>query len=203
MARRSVFGVRTREAGFAGGYSADLLGFDFKYADFGFAGSFDGVRRVSGDPEREARDRATIAALGPLLGGESLDDRSALGDRRCIDLNREDGWSVAAWRWLATERARDLAKHEPFGRTWRLIVLALHDLGEQYLELHGEQVDRFLADLPDAGPPNVTAAVPNVAASARRPGAHSSAARVADAALGVPRPTSLPAGVPQPSEVRA
>jgi hypothetical protein len=47
------------------GYSADLLRFDFKYADFGFAGSFDGVRRVSGDPEREARDRATIAALAP------------------------------------------------------------------------------------------------------------------------------------------
>jgi hypothetical protein len=128
--------------------------FDFKYADFGFAGSFDGVRRVTGNPNREAHDRATIAALGPLIGGESLDDRSARGARRCIDLNREDGWSVEAWRWLATERARDLAKHEPFGHTWRLIVLALHDLGEQYLELLGEQVDRFLADLPDAGPPN-------------------------------------------------
>jgi hypothetical protein len=29
-------------------------------------------------------------------------------------------------------------------------VVALHDLGERYVELHGEQVDRFLTDLPDA-----------------------------------------------------
>ena len=40
----------------------------------GFAGSFDGVRRVTGDPKLKAHDRNTIAALGPLLGGESLDD---------------------------------------------------------------------------------------------------------------------------------
>jgi hypothetical protein len=38
-------------------------------------------------------------------------------------------------------------------RSWPLetnIVVALHDLGERYVELHGERVDRFLADLPDA-----------------------------------------------------
>ena len=160
------------------GYSADRLRLDFRWADFGFAGKFDGVRRVTGSPEREAYDRSTIAALGPLLGGESLDDRSAAGDRRCIDLNCTDNWPLEAWRMLATDRARDLARHEPFRRIWRSCVFALHDLGERYLELHGEQVDWFLADLPDATSFRVEVPRLEAAASARRPVALSSAVKV-------------------------
>ena len=67
---------------------------------------------------------------------------------------------------------------------WRRIVVTLHDLGDRYLELHGEQVDRFLADLPDAtyplGPPR-----PEAAASARRSEAQSTV-KVADAARRTP-----------------
>jgi hypothetical protein len=75
---------------------------------------------------------------------------------------------------LSSYRARALAHTPAFAATWRTLVVALHDLGEQYLELGGAQVDRFLADLPDAGPPSsATAAVPGVATSARRPVAHS------------------------------
>ena len=75
-----------------------------------------------------------------------------------------------AWRMRATDRARELARTRAFVAMWRTLVLALHDLGEQYLKLLSEQVDRFLADLLDAEPPDGTAAVPNVATSARRPG---------------------------------
>jgi len=49
-----------------------------------------------------------------------------------------------AWRWLSSERARDLARHEPFAYTWRLLVVRLHDLGEHYLELHGDEVTNFI-----------------------------------------------------------
>jgi hypothetical protein len=99
------------------GYSAEIVRFDFRWADFGFAGAIDGVRRVTGDPARDSRDRSVIAAIGPLRGSSSLDHPSARVDRRAVDLNREPGWSVDAWRWLATERARDLGKHEPFAYT--------------------------------------------------------------------------------------
>lgn len=150
------------------GYSAEIVRFDFRWADLGFAGAIDGVRRVTGDPARESRDRSVIAAIGPLRGGSSLDHPSAGVDRRAVDLNREPGWSVDAWRWLATERARDLGKHEPFAYTWRLLVVRLHDLGDDYVELHGDEVDAFLAAAicPDATSSGGTASVPRVAASA-------------------------------------
>jgi hypothetical protein len=106
--------------------------------------------RTTGAEDREPFDRATIAAVGPLYGGESLDDRSATTDRRCIDLWVMPNWPLEIWRMRATDRARDLAHTPAFAYTWRTIVVALHDLGERYVELHGEQVDRFLADLPDA-----------------------------------------------------
>jgi hypothetical protein len=96
------------------GFSAQTVRFDLRWADRGFAGAIDGVHLVSGDPARESRDRAVIAAVGPLLGGTSLDHPLARADLRSIDLNREPGWNVDAWRWLSTERARDLARHEPF-----------------------------------------------------------------------------------------
>lgn len=62
------------------GYSADILKLDLKHGDFGFFGGCDGVRRTTGDPEREARDRSTIAALGPLLAGRG--PRAPLGRHR-------------------------------------------------------------------------------------------------------------------------
>jgi hypothetical protein len=63
----------------------------------------------------------------------------------------------------ATNRARELARHEPFAFTWRLLVMALHDLGERYLELRGDEVEAFITSvLPDAvsrgGPPRPEAA---------------------------------------------
>jgi hypothetical protein len=63
---------------------------------------------------------------------------------RCIDLNRADGWSVEAWRWLATERARALARTPAFAATWRALVVRLGDLGERFVELRGDELDRFL-----------------------------------------------------------
>jgi hypothetical protein len=133
------------------GYSARSAQFDLRWGDRGHFGAFDGVHRVSGDPSRESRDRSVIAALGPLLGGTSLDHPSARADLRSIDLNREPDWSVDAWRWLSIERARDLARHEPFAYTWRLLVLRLHDLGEEFVELHGDEVDRFLDEATNTG----------------------------------------------------
>jgi hypothetical protein len=131
------------------GYSADIVRFDFRWADHGFHGAIDGIHRVTGDPNREPFDRALIAAAGPLYGAESLNDRSAAADARCIDLWVMRNWPLEMWRMNATEQARRLAHTPAFAYIWRTCVLALHDLGERYLELHGEQVDRFLADLPD------------------------------------------------------
>jgi hypothetical protein len=133
------------------GYSAQTVRFDFRWADLGFAGAIDGVRRLTGDPARESRDRAVIAAVGPLLGGTGLDHPSARADLRSVDANREAGWSPDAWRWLSTERARDLARHEPFAYTWRLLVVRLHDLGDEYVEFHGDEVDRFLEEATNTG----------------------------------------------------
>jgi hypothetical protein len=47
--------------------------------------------------------------------------------------------------------ARDLARHEPFAYTWRLLVVRLHDLGDEYVELHGDKVDRFLDEATNTG----------------------------------------------------
>jgi hypothetical protein len=112
-------------------------------------------------------------------------------------------WPLEMWRMNATEQARPLVHTPAFSYIWRMCVLALHDLGECYLELHGEQVDRFLADLPNAASFRVGEPHAEAATSARRSGVRV-AAKVADAASGVPRPTtSLPsAGVPL-SEVPA
>jgi hypothetical protein len=132
------------------GYSADVVTFDFRWADFGHFGALDGVRRTTGDPTREPFDRSVIAALGSMLGSESLDDSSAAADRRCIDLWVMPNWPVLAWRMNATEQARRLARTEAFAYTWRTIVVALHDLGERYVELHGDEVDAFLASISDA-----------------------------------------------------
>jgi hypothetical protein len=133
------------------GYTARVVTFDLRWGDFGHFGAFDGVRRASGDPARESRDRSVIAAIGPLLGGVSLDHPSARADRRAIDLNITDGWSAESWRWLSFERARDLARHEPFRAVWRAFVVHLHDLGEEYVELCGDDVDAFLESVPGAG----------------------------------------------------
>jgi hypothetical protein len=92
------------------GYSANLAQFALRWADHGHFGAFDGVRRTTGDPKREPRDRSTIAALGPVFGGTALDDPSAAADRRSIDLNVTDGWNLETWRWLAAKRARELAR---------------------------------------------------------------------------------------------
>jgi hypothetical protein len=153
--RDPVYDRRAHESGhLAGlvwfGYSADSLKLDVRHADFGWAGALDRVHRVTGDPTRKARDRAVIAAVGPLLAGVDLDHPSAAADRRAIDLNRADGWSAESWRWLSFERALDLARHEPFRAVWRAFVVRLHDLGEDYVEFHGDEVDAFLSSIPDA-----------------------------------------------------
>ena len=132
------------------GYSADVVTFDFRWGDYGHYGSFDGVHRTTGDPKREAFDHSTIAALGPLYGDESLHDRAAVADLRCIDLWVMPTWPLEAWRMRATDRARELAHTPAFSAMWRRIVVALHDLGDRYLELHGDEIDRFLASIPGA-----------------------------------------------------
>jgi hypothetical protein len=132
------------------GYSADVVRFDFKWADFGWHGALDGVHRTTGDETREPFDRARIAAAGPLYGGESLDDRSAATDRRCIDLWVMPNWPIEIWRMRATDRARALAHTPAFAATWRALVVRLGDLGDEYVELRGAEVDAFLASIPDA-----------------------------------------------------
>jgi hypothetical protein len=148
------------------GYSADVVRFDFKWADFGWHGALDGVHRTTGDETREAFDRARIAAAGPVHGGESLDDRSAAADRRSVDRWCVGGWPLLAWRMNATEQARRLARTPAFSALWRTFVVRLHDLGEEYVEIR--DVDAFLASVPDAG---MLTAAPRgeAAASARRP----------------------------------
>jgi hypothetical protein len=135
------------------GHSANLAQFALRWADHGHFGAFDGVRRTTGDPKREPRDRSTIAALGPVFGGTALDDPSAAADRRSIDLNVTDGWNLETWRWLAAKRARELARTEAFRTLWKHFVLALADLGE-LVELRGDDLDRFRATVPDAEPPS-------------------------------------------------
>lgn len=126
------------------GFSADTMRLDLRWGDFGHFGAFDGVRRTTGDPGSERSDRAVIAALGPVLGGTSLEHPSSAADRRAIDLNVEPGWGVDAWRWLTTERARRLARDESFRTIWKHFVLALDDLGERFVELQGDEVTEFI-----------------------------------------------------------
>jgi hypothetical protein len=78
---------------------------------------------------------------------------------------------------------------------WRAFVVALHDLDERYVELRGDEVDRFLAD-PDADLLSGAPRPSYVATSARRR-VHS-AGKVADAASG-----GLDLGPPDPSAVDA
>jgi hypothetical protein len=132
------------------GYTADVVKFDLKWGDYGWHGAVDRVRRSTGDETREPFDRALIAAAGPVLAGESLDDPSAAADRRCIDLWVMPNWPVLAWRMNATEQARRLARTPAFSALWRTFVVRLHDLGEEYVELHDDEVDDFLASIPDA-----------------------------------------------------
>jgi hypothetical protein len=90
-----------------------------------------------------------IAALGPVYGGESLDDASAGADRRCIDLWVMPNWLLLAWRMNATEQARRLARTPAFGALWRTFVVRLHDLGEEYLEI--VDVDALLESVTGVG----------------------------------------------------
>jgi hypothetical protein len=64
-----------------------------------------------------------------------------------------------------------------------------------------ERVARSATGSPGAEPPSNGSPRTDVATSARRSGSMSSAVKVASAALGVPRQTLAPAGVPRPSEV--
>jgi hypothetical protein len=135
------------------GYTADLVQLDLRHADFGGRfGHVEGIRRVTGDPKRESHDRAVIAAAGPLLAGVDLDHPSAITDSQCVDANWADGRPLPAWRFIVTERARDLTRHKPFAYTWRLLVVALGDLGERFVELRGDEVDAFISAVisPDA-----------------------------------------------------
>ena len=61
--------------------------------------------------------------------------------------------AVEVWRMRATDRARELAGHEPFRRTWVASVLALEDLDEVYVELPGAEVDNFVTAISSAGRP--------------------------------------------------
>jgi hypothetical protein len=125
------------------GYTPDRLRLDLRWGDFGFHGAADGIRRTTGDPAREAFDLARIAAIGPLLGGVDLEDAAA-ADRRCIDAWCMEGWPVQVWEWNATEQARRLARTEEFRSVWTPLVVALKDLGEEYVDLHGDEVDAFI-----------------------------------------------------------
>jgi hypothetical protein len=118
------------------GYTADLVQLDLKHADRGNFGHVEGIHRTRGDEKREPHDLATIAAIGPLLGGTSLEHPSAISDIRCVDANRADGWSFEAWRafdrtcarprttravrlHLAPARRRTVSARRPVRRTAR------------------------------------------------------------------------------------
>lgn len=119
---------------------------DLKAGSEGWRGAIDGVRRVTGDPNREAEDRAAIAAAGPLSDVGGLDAPSARHDRRVIDLWRPDDWSeVEVWRWIALEHARKLARTPECDRLWRQIVVALDELGD-VSELSGDEIGAIAAD---------------------------------------------------------
>jgi hypothetical protein len=133
------------------GYTADVVKLDLRWGDHGWHGLLDHVRRTTGDEAREPFDRALIAAAGPVLAGGSLDDPSAAADRRNLDLWVMSNWPIEAWRLNATEQARRLARTPAFAATWRTFVVRLHDLGEEYVELRGDDVDAFLESVPDAG----------------------------------------------------
>jgi hypothetical protein len=51
----------------------------------------------------------------------------------------------------AFEQARRLARTPAFSALWRTFVVRLHDLGEEYVELRGDDVDAFLESVPGAG----------------------------------------------------
>ena len=138
------------------GFTADQLRFDLKYGDWGWFGGADGIRRTTGDPAREPFDMALIAAAGPSLEGVSLDAPSAATDRRCVDLWAMPNWPLLAWRMNATWQARRLARTEPFRVAWTYAVIALDALGDEFVSLEGDEVDRFLADLPNAVSPDMS-----------------------------------------------
>ena len=56
-------------------------------------------------------------------------------------------WPLLAWRMNATWQARRLARTEPFRVAWTYAVIALDALGDEFVSLEGDEVDRFLADL--------------------------------------------------------
>jgi hypothetical protein len=179
------------------GYTADLVQRDLRWADWGTFGHVGGIRRTTGDPEGEPHDRAVIAAIGPLLAGVDLDDPSARSDAACVDANWADGWPLEGWRFISTEGARDLAAHEPFSHTWRLLVVALSRLGERYLELHGAEVDAFITSvLPDATSFRVGEPHAEAATSAGAQASDMLAVKVADAVGGL---EPLNSGSPDPS----
>jgi hypothetical protein len=64
-----------------------------------------------------------------------------------------DGWPLLAWRMNATEQARRLARTPAFAATWRTFVIRLHDLGGEYVELRGADVDSLLESVPGADLP--------------------------------------------------
>jgi hypothetical protein len=169
------------------GYTADSVTFDFRWADFGHFGSVDGLHRVSGDAAREPFDRSVLAALGPVLGGTDLDHPSAAADLRCIDLWCPDDWPLELWRLYADERARDLSRDEAFRSMWRRLVVALRRLGDEYVELVGDEVTRFIDDAigsPGVAPPSTGRRGPSLQPPLA-PGTHP-AVKVADAVVGDP-----------------
>lgn len=125
------------------GYAVDFVKLD-KWGDYGWHGDIGGVRRVTGDPDREPEDRAAIAAAGPLVDN-GLDAASAAHDLRNIDLWRPDDWpEVEVWRFVAEQHAVRLARTEECRRLWHAFVVALRGVGDVG-ELTGDEIAAIAA----------------------------------------------------------
>lgn len=126
------------------GYTVGIVRLDLHWADDGWFGDIDGLRRTTGDPNREADHHATIAAAGPLAG-RGLDHPSAAFDVHHIGLWKPPDWSRDLWLFVAEERARRLARTESYRRLWHRFIETLTDVGEVG-EITGDELAMIAAD---------------------------------------------------------
>ena len=127
----------------------------------------------------DALDRSTVARLGVMCTlGQEWSGFGAAADRRYVALNRPSDYSESVWDAVVESAANRLVRRNGF---WIVHAAVVHAL-EREGWLTYEQVAALVTGSPDAAPPSGTAAVPNVATSARRPAAY--VAKVASAAVG-------------------
>jgi hypothetical protein len=171
------------------------ISMDARWADFGEFGHVsarwnDGQIR---DAEELAFARAVAAAAGPICTDSwSLD--TSRGDRSKVEAVRWPAWSSPAWTFMVVTKTERLVRSEAFRRLHRRIVTALEQIGD-FGTLSGDELRAVLS------PPGATSFVGaprSEAAASAGVRAHSmKRSRLADAAMGEPRPSLPPAaGIP-------